>query len=192
MKLLILAAAGALAAPAALAHPLAQPPDYQGDLAGFHAGPAALPRAIRAVERNGGRVMEIRYDNRDGAPGWDVVVERGGVVSSERFGEPAAGVIAWRSQSEPRWMLDWRARKEARATTRARVDLARAVTIAERANRDAPAVAAGIAQAVGDPTATIPAYNVLLLTSGGGTKRVAVDARNGRIIADPGALHGWP
>jgi len=192
MKILAAFAVAALVAPAASAQTVSQPANYEGDLTGFHGGPSALPRAIHASEQNGARVMEIRFNNRTGSPGYDVVMERGAAISFVRVGEPAAGVVTVASDTEPRWMLGWRGRKEARAVARAKVDLAQAVRTAERANHDAPAVAAGVASAVGAATATVPAYNVLLLTGDGQTRRVAVDARTGLIIADPAALRGWP
>lgn len=190
MKMPALLAAAALAAGPAIAQPVSQPPRYTGDLAGFSGDPAALPRAISAIEAADGRVMEIRYDGR-AAPGYDVVVVRGGRLQFVRVAEPYVGLTAIVGSSRPAWMLGWRGRREVKAVRRARVGLASAVRDAEADANHAPAVAAGIAASASNPASDVKAYNVLVETRSG-PRRIAIDAATGDPIANPGVLRRWP
>lgn len=174
-----------------LAQRVAQPPSYRGDLEGFDRDATALPRVIEAAQRNGGRVLEARYDGRHG-PSWTLAVERGPRVEFIQMSRPEAGAVAISSSTEPTWMLGWRGRKDADVVRHAKIGLAQAVRRAEADDNGAPAVAAGIAVSASNARTTIPAYNVLLLEPGDHIKRVAVDARTGLPIADPQALANWP
>jgi hypothetical protein len=93
--------------------------------------------------------------------------------------------------SAPAWMMKWTQRQDVKDVRKAAVPLDRAIVVAERANADAPAVAAGIAPSASNPDSDVKAYNVLLDVSGR-AKRVAVDSSTGQVIADPQALSGWP
>jgi hypothetical protein len=185
-------AALALAAPAA-ARPVAQAPLLHGALAGFGGDPHALPDAVTALERRGGRVAEIRFDSRHGRPAFDAVVARGGVVSfvraPERRGEIATVI---RKAEAPRWMLGWHARRELTGLQRADVPLATAVWTVERNHAGAPAVAAGVATLASDPLRPAPVYNVLLEQPDGRLLRTAVDARTGLEISDVRPYAEWP
>lgn len=175
-----------------VAQPVAQSPYTHGHLAGFGGDPTALPRAIRNIERNGGRVMEIRFDSSLGHPGYDVVVERGDHVDFVRLAEPEAGLVVASTSAEPAWMLGWRGRRDVKIVQQADIGLAKAVRVAESQNGGAPAVAAGIAVSASNASNSVPAYNVLLEMPDSRVRRVAVDSRTGLVIADPQALSNWP
>ena len=189
MRATVIALAAGLAALPAFAQKVNQPVTYSGNLAGFSGDPAALPRAISAIEAQGARVMEIRYDGSNG-PGYVAVLARNGNVEFQRAAEPATGLTAISSSTQPTWMLDWRGRDEVKAVRKARVDLATAVRTAEGEANGAPAVAAGIAASSAGQE--LKAYNVLVHMPDGVFRRVMVDADSGAPIANPGALRNWP
>lgn len=186
------AAAGlALATPAG-AQSVAMPAHPDINLAGFSGDPSALPDAVAAIEAaSGGRVVEIRYDNVSGAPGYDVVVAKGASVTFARFSKPAGGLTVLTSDARPRWMLDWVSRRNIDLARLAAVPLDKAIRTAEASRGGAPAVAAGIAATASQPTNEVHAYNVAVLTDGA-QRRVAVDSETGMVIADPRALIAWP
>lgn len=190
--LLLAFVASGIAAGPTLAQPVAQPPEAHGHLAGFGGDPTAIPRVIVNTERNGGRVMEIRFNSHLGHPGYDLAVERGGRVDFVRISEPGEGLVVTGGSSEPSWMLGWRGRKDVKIVKQADIGLAQAVRRAESENGGAPAVAAGIAVSASNPDNSVPAYNVLLEMPDGHVRRAAVDARTGLEIADPQALRAWP
>ena len=191
MRAIVIALAAGLTALPAFAQKVSQPPTYSGDLAGFSGDPGALPRAISAIEAQGPRVMEIRYDGAHG-PGYAAVLARNGKVEFQRAAEPATGLTMISSATQPVWMLDWRGRAEVKAVAKAKVDLATAVRAAEGEANGAPAVAAGIAAGSVNPGSEVKAYNVLVHLPDGRFRRVMVDADSGSVIANPGALRAWP
>jgi hypothetical protein len=181
---------GLLAAPA-FAEKVDQAPVYRGDLHGFSGDPAALPRAIAAIEAQGPRVMEIRYDGAAG-PGYQAVLSRDGKVEFDHAAEPASGVTVIADSSVPVWMLPWRGRAEVKAVRKTTVDLPTAVRTAEAKAGGAPAVAAGIAAGSVNTNSEVKAYNVLVREDGGGFRRIMIDANNDSVIANPGAMRPWP
>lgn len=186
------AAAGAAfitVTPAVSATPVAQPPRLQYDVAGFPGNADTLPQAVRAIEREGGMVLEIRYQPLDGAPGYNAAVARGGRVEFVRMVDPAGPSVLIAAHSEPDWMLGWRGRADVRLAKKMKVSLIEAIRTAEKQAGGRPAVAAGIAPSASNPSSRVHAYNVLLLRNGD-TQRIAVDSRSGLIIANPGALRG--
>jgi hypothetical protein len=176
---------------AVLAQTVAQPAQPRIDFSRFNASAADLPDAVAAIEASGAKVLDIRYHELDGKPGYDVVVLRNGRVEFVRSAKAAPGFVAVAGHSEPAWMLDWRARRNVDAARKTDVALADAIRKAEMANGGAPAVAAGIAVSAANPTSVVDAYNVLLKTSAG-VQRVAIDSRTGVPIANPSALKTWP
>ena len=189
--ILALAAAGALAASGPLhAQGVSMPPYPEINLAGFNGDASSLPKAVAAIEAaSGGRVVEIRYNNVSGAPGYDVVLERGAQVSFQRFTKPGGGMIALTGKTEPSWMLKWQARRDVSFVKQAKVSLAAAIRTAE-SSLPGPAVAAGIARSASSITTDVHAYNVAIL-NGGRLHRVAIDSATGLMIDDPNALGGW-
>jgi hypothetical protein len=181
-----------LAGSAALADPVAQAGNVQGNIAGFHGTAASLPDAIMKVERaTGGKVAEIRFDDSDGAPGYHVVVDRGNSVEFMHLDAMSGRLLTMQDNVRPAWMLSWHDKAELRAVETARVPLAEAIVTAEQADGDAPAIAAGIARSAGDPQSDVHAYNVLIERNGGITRR-AVDSATDNIIADAGTLSAYP
>lgn len=187
---LIVAAGLSVAAPV-LAQSVAMPAHPDINVSGFSGDPGALPAAISAIESvTGGRVVEIRYNNVSGAPGFDVVVASGARVNFQRFTKPTEDLITFADKTEPSWMLKWPARKDVSLVRTAKVSLPDAIRAAEAANGNAPAVAAGMAQSATDADTSVKAYNVALIKDGR-LRRVAVDSETGMVIADPSVLAAW-
>ena len=185
-----LAAALGLAAHA-LAQSVAMPPHPDINTTGFSGDAATLSSAVKAIEAvSAGKVVEIRYNNVAGTPGYDVVLERGSEVGFVRFTKPGEGPVAMTTKREPQWMLDWQGRRDVDLVSKAKVSLADAIATAEAAVPGAPAVAAGIAKSASNASSSVHAYNVAVLQDGG-LRRVAVDCDSGQVIQDPQALTGW-
>ena len=128
----LVAAAALSAAAPALSQSVAMPPHPDINTAGFSGDANALSGAVKAVEAaSGGRVVEIRYNNVAGAPGYDIVLERKGEVSFQRFSDPAAGLVVLTDKTEPAWMLGWRGRKDVSLVSTASVPLTDAIRTAE-------------------------------------------------------------
>jgi uncharacterized membrane protein YkoI len=161
------------------------------NLSGFKGDAGTLPNAIAAIEAaSGGRVVEIRYNNVAGTPGYDVVLAKGAQVSFQRVSKPGAGMTELSDKTKPAWMLDWQAREDISLINTAKVSLADAVRTAEAQMGGSPAVAAGMAKSAAGANTDVKAYNVAILQRGE-ERRVAVDSANGSVIADPGMLAAW-
>jgi hypothetical protein len=181
-----------VAGAAALADPVAQAGHAQGNVANFHGTAASLPDAIMKVERaTGGKVVEIRFDDSDGTPGYHVVVDRGNAVEFMHLDAMSGRLLTMQDNVRPAWMLSWHDKAELRAAETARVPLVEAIATAEQADGNDPAIAAGIARSAGNPQSDVHAYNVLIDRNGGIVRR-AVDSATNNIIADPGALRAYP
>jgi uncharacterized membrane protein YkoI len=178
------------AAAPTLAQGVAMPPHPDINTTGFSGDADTLSNAVKTIEAaSGGRVVEIRYNNVAGVPGYDYVVEKDSQVSFKRFSVPTGGMITLTEKTEPAWMLNWRQRQDVKVVNAAKVSLSDAIHTAEAEAR-APAVAAGIAASASNPTSDVHAYNVAVLTQGK-LRRVAVDADTGQPIEDPQALSEW-
>jgi uncharacterized membrane protein YkoI len=175
----------------ACAQGVAQPGYYSGDLKAFHGDSQSLIQALQAFHAGSGdRVVEIRFSDKDGAPGYYAVLQKQGRVDFVHIDENGRSVELDQA-SLPDWMLKRNSRIDLRFDRKATVPLAQAIETAESAYNGAPAVAAGIARSASNPDSDVHAYNVLL-DAGGRVKRVAVDSRTGQIISDPQALTAWP
>lgn len=189
---LALAAILALSATAVNAQSVAQTSDINDAVKNFHGSPDSLTTMISRIERTtGGRVLEIRFTDQDGMPGFRAAVARGGEVSFIRVAAEQGDAVELSQTDLPDWMLHWRSRQDVKIARAAKVSLIDAIHTAEQSGNGAPAVAAGIAASASNPSGDVKAYNVLLLR-GGEIQRVAVDEGNGEVIADPRALASWP
>jgi uncharacterized membrane protein YkoI len=178
-------------APTAWARGVAQPSFYSGDVAAFHGDRQTLIDAVQALhESSGSRVVDIRFARKDGAPGYQVVLQKDGRFTYLHIEEPSQRVMAIDSANAPDWMLSWTQRAQLRFDRKATVSLAQAISIAEAAHNNAPAIAAGIATSASNPSSDVHAYNVILDIDGHAS-RVAVDGTTGQIISDPQALSDW-
>jgi uncharacterized membrane protein YkoI len=190
-RLLAIAACGGLMAQTAWAQSVAQPSFYSGDVAAFHGDSHTLIDAVQALhDSSGSRVVDIRFARQDGAPGFHVGLQKDGRFTDLHIDELSKRVVAIESASEPDWMLSWNKRAQLRFDRKATVSLAQAISTAEAAHDNAPAIAAGIATSASNPSSDVHAYNVILDIDGH-TQRVAVDGTTGQIIANPEALSGW-
>jgi uncharacterized membrane protein YkoI len=188
---LAIALCGGFMAPTAWARGVAQPSFYSGDVAAFHGDRQTLIDAVQALhESSGSRVVDIRFARKDGAPGYQVVLQKDGRFTYLHIEEPSQRVMAIDSANAPDWMLSWTQRAQLRFDRKATVSLAQAISIAEAAHNNAPAIAAGIATSASNPSSDVHAYNVILDIDGHAS-RVAVDGTTGQIISDPQALSDW-
>jgi len=194
MKLRAAAVALGLAAlmgSGASAQGVAQAGYYKGDLAAFHGNARSLVQAVQAFhDGSDARVVEIRFSDRNGDPGYYAVLQKHGRVDFVHVDETGR-TIDLTSANLPDWMLKQNSKLDLRFDRKATVPLAQAITTAEAAYGGAPAVAAGIARSASNPDSDVHAYNVLL-DNGGRVQRVAVDSMTGQVIADPQALTAWP
>jgi uncharacterized membrane protein YkoI len=190
--ILSLAVACSLAAVApAAAQSVAMPPHPDINLTGFKGDASTLPNAIGRIESvSGGRVVEIRYNNVAGTPGYDVVLAKGSQVTFVRITKPGGDMIQLSGTNKPEWMLDWAARQDISLITTAKVPLADAVRTAEAQMGGSPAVAAGMAKSAAGADTDVKAYNVAILKNGE-ERRVAVDSADGSVIANPSMLAAW-
>jgi hypothetical protein len=185
-----LAAAALAAAAPALAQSVAMPPHPDINTTGFSGDADTLSNAVKTIESaSGGRVVEIRYNNVAGVPGYDYVVAKEAQVRFMRLSVPTGGMTTLTEKKEPAWMLNWRQRADVKVASTAKVSLSDAIHTAE-AQTGAPAVAAGIAASASNPTSDVHAYNVAVLRQGE-LQRVAVDSDTGGPIANPDALAQW-
>lgn len=159
----------------------------RADLAAFHGNRMTLTNAIATVEHStGGQVIEIRFLEYNGKPGFHTVVLKNGQIEFDRLELPSVGVIPLTDR--PEWMLKYEQKAELHQVATANVSLAQAIHTAEEA-QGAPAVAAGIARM--PPTSKVHAYNVML-DSGGSLARIAVDEATGEVIVDLQGYQQWP
>jgi uncharacterized membrane protein YkoI len=181
----------AVAVTGASAHGVAQPGFYKGDLDAFHGNAQSLIQAIGAFHTGSdARVVEIRFSDRNGDPGYYAVLQKHGRVDFVHVDENGQSVEL-DSASLPDWMLSDKSKLDLRLDRKATIPLAQAISTAEAANGGAPAVAAGIARSASNPDSEVHAYNVLL-DNGGRVQRVAIDSMSGQVISDPQALMAWP
>jgi uncharacterized membrane protein YkoI len=196
IKLLATATAAALGLTAVLggdacAQGVAQPGFYKGDLEAFHGNAQSLIQAIHAFHADSdARVVEIRFSDRNGDPGYYAVLQKHGRADFVHVDENGRSVEL-DSASLPDWILTRKSKVDLRFDRKATVPLVQAISTAEAAYGGAPAVAAGIARSASNPDSDVHAYNVLL-DNGGTVKRVAVDSTTGQVISDPQALSAWP
>ena len=184
-------AALAVSGATAWAQPVAQSSYMKADFTGFKGTNDTLVNTIANVEKiTGGRVLEMRFTNKGGAPGFHAVVAKGKEVVFLKVSADGRKTVEISGAEKPDWMLKWPATMQLAAAMSAKVPLADAIRTAEQ-NGNSPAVAAGIATSAANPNSDVKAYNVLLL-QGGDLTRVAVDDSTGQVISDPSALSGWP
>ncbi len=181
----------ALMGAAAAAQGVSQPGYYKGDLDAFHGDAQSLIQALHAFHMGSdARVVEIRFSDKNGDPGYYAVLQKHGRADFVRVDETGRSVELT-SASLPDWMLNRNSKVDLRFDRKATVPLAQAISTAEAAYNGAPAIAAGIARSASNPDSDVHAYNVLL-DEGGRVQRVAVDSMTGQIISDPQALTAWP
>jgi uncharacterized membrane protein YkoI len=161
-------------------------------MAGFNGAPDSLTTMIGKIETTtGGRVIEIRFTNADGMPGYRAVVDHGGQLQFMRIAASEGVAVELSRTSVSDWMLQWRDRKAAEQARQAKTPLDEAIRIAEKSADGSPALAAGIAASATNPSTDVKAYNVLVYHDGD-VQRVAVNADTGQVIANPQALASWP
>jgi uncharacterized membrane protein YkoI len=191
MRYLLSAAMIALAG-SALAQGVAQPGYIKGDIMAFRGNAQSLIDAIGKIEQStGGRVVEIRFSDAGGIPGFYAAVVKGGHVDFMSLAAESGRLLPIEQHDMPVWMLTWRGQADVKFAEEAKTPLAQAIVTAERADDNMPAIAAGIARSASNPTSDVHAYNVLI-DAGGNARRISIDSASGEIIADPQALAGWP
>jgi hypothetical protein len=108
----------------------------------------------------------------------------------QRYTRPGEKLITLSQSKTPKWMLDWRGRRNMTLVKAARVPLADAIRTATSQTRGAPAAAAGISRGAASATTRVHAYNIAVVQNGA-LRRVAVNSDTGAVIANPNTLPGW-
>jgi uncharacterized membrane protein YkoI len=171
-----------------LAQSVAQPGSIKGDISAFHGDRDTLVKAIQATERStGGKVLDIRFSNANGTPGYHAVVVKGAQVDFFKVEQVSNNVIELDASSRPVWMLNWRGKADVHYAKQATVSLSNAIRTAEHSQNGAPAAAAGIARSASNPDSDVHAYTVLVVASGN-VQSVSVDSSSGEVISDPSTL----
>jgi uncharacterized membrane protein YkoI len=173
-----------------LAQPVAQPDTIIGPISAFHGNARTLVHAIRAIQHStGGKVVDIRFSDSHGAPGYHAVVVKRGRVEFFHIADRSNRATEIDATSGPVWMLGWRSRADLHFAKEASVPLTKAIWTAEQSQNGAPALAAGIARDASNPGSNVHAYTVLLDVNGA-VRSVSVDDATGEVIANPDALKG--
>jgi hypothetical protein len=176
--------------PLTIAQVVAQPDTMTGAVSAFHGDAHTLVHAIRAIEHaSGGKVLDIRFSDAGGIPGYHAVVVTLGRVQFFHIAEHSNRVVEIDASSGPVWMLGWRSRADVHDIEHASISLAKAILTAEESQNGAPAVAAGIARSASNPESDVHAYTVLLDVNGT-ARSVSIDDSTGEVIANPEALTG--
>jgi uncharacterized membrane protein YkoI len=174
-----------------LAQQVSQPSFTNDDISAFHGNNNTLVNAIAVIEQStGGKVIDIRFSNANGMPGYNVVLVKGTQVQFFHFEERSKHVVELDASSKPIYMLNWRGKSDVHFAQQAQVPLSAAIQTAEQSQPGAPAMAAGIARSASNPDSEVHAYNVLL-NRAGSVKRIAVDSATGQVISDPGSLSSF-
>jgi len=171
-----------------LAQSVAQPNSMKGDISAFHGNQNTLVNAIAAIEQStGGKVLDIRFSNANGMPGYHAVIVKAGQVQFFHIEEVSKHIVELDASSKPVWMLSWRGKADVRAAKQATVSLSNGIRTAEQSQNGAPAMAGGIARSASNPESDVHAYTVLL-NVGGSVQSVSVDSSSGQVISDPSTL----
>ena len=119
---LILALALSSSSGAALmAQPVAQPAHAIGDVSAFHGTPATLIKIIHDVEQtNPGRVIEIRFDNSSGTPGFMVALYQHGQVNFLRLEHEGGQLVPVSEDTQAVWIMNMRKMDNTRLAAKAR------------------------------------------------------------------------
>jgi uncharacterized membrane protein YkoI len=148
----------------------------------------SLANAIKAVEQQtGGKVLEIRFENRNGRGVYNAVVSANGALTHARVDAKSDEILKFEG-STPDWMLNWQARADVRSLNKTTVPLPKAVQTAEQFGVGT-AIDASLAKPL-TPENAVLAYNVEVVRDGHPV-RVAVDANTDQVIADPNMLETW-
>ncbi len=138
----------------------------------------SLPHAIGVIEaKTGGKVTDIHFQGGGGQPIYDAVV-----VTARDLG--VARIYVRRHNDEFSYgSLRSVEREDVKSLDKATVPLASAIQTVEQLS-SGRAINAGLAKTVDD---NVLAYNIEYAKDGS-VHAMAIDARNGEVIADPGAL----
>ena len=134
---------------------------------------AALAHAIALAEQDGGRVLELRYQETNQLPAYEAWVVKGNLVEHRTI-DPASWAVM------PVASLDLRERKAAKNLRHARVSIADAMMTAHKAT-DQPVTSA---EFITSPSASILAYQIEMRGEAG-ADRLLIDARSGNVISTP-------
>lgn len=140
---------------------------------------AALAHAIALAEQDGGRVLELRYQEINQLPAYEAWVVKSNLVEHRTI-DPASWAVTTSGTAMPVASLDLRERKAAKNLRHARVSIADAMMTAHRAT-DQPVTSA---EFITSPSASILAYQIEM-RGAAGADRLLIDARSGNVISTP-------
>ena len=140
---------------------------------------AALAHAIALAEQDGGRVLELRYQETGQLPAYEAWVVKGSLVEHRSI-DPRSWAVTTNGTAVPVAKLDMRERKAAKNLRHALVSIADAMMTAHKAT-DQPVTAA---EFITSPSASILAYQIEM-RGNMGTDRLLIDAKSGNVISTP-------
>jgi uncharacterized membrane protein YkoI len=147
----------------------------------------ALAHATTELERESdGKVLEIRLVDEEGDPSFEAVLKVDDAIHYMRIASVTDTITEITVRELPAWLANYRLEAFMKSIDKAHVPLAEAVDQAEQ-KAMAPAVAAGIAKPLSGGNAVLAYYVETML----GKKQEihAIDAMNGRMIANPAAVY---
>jgi hypothetical protein len=147
----------------------------------------ALAHATAELEReSGGKVLEIRLVDEEGDPSFEAALTVDDTIHYMRIASVTDSITEITVRELPAWLANYRLEAFMKSVDRARVPLAEAVDQVEQ-KAMAPALAAGVAKPLSGGNAVLAYYVETML----GRKQEihAVDAMNGRMIANPEAVY---
>jgi len=147
----------------------------------------ALAHATTELEReSGGRVLEIRLVDDAGDPAFEAALKVDDAIHYMRIASVTDTITEITVRELPAWLSNYRLEAFMNSIDKARVPLAEAVDQAEQ-KAMAPAIAAGIAKPLSGGNAVLAYY---VETMAGKKQEIhAIDAMNGRMIANPEAVY---
>ncbi len=170
------------------AQQVAQPDTLKGDIAAFKGDQNTLVGIIARLEQaTGGRVVDVRFSNLHGTPGYHAVVVTNRQVKFFHIEDKSANFAEIDEHGGPIWMLGARSRADVYLAKHAPISLTAAIRTAEQSVEGAPALAAGIARSASNPSSDVHAYTVLL-SAHGRIRSVSIDDSSGEVIANPASL----
>ena len=147
----------------------------------------ALAHATTELEReSGGKVLEIRLVDEQGDPSFEAALTVDDAIHYMRIASVTANITEITVRELPEWLANYRLEAYMKSIEKARVPLAEAVGQVEQTAK-APAIAAGVAKPLSGGNAVLAYYVETML----GKKQEihAIDATNGRMIANPEAVY---
>jgi len=146
-----------------------------------------LAHATQVMEQDtGGKVLDIRLADEKGDPVFEAAIAKDDEVVYVSIASVTDSVTAIKVSELPPWLMNYKLEAYMKSIHAAKVPLTEAILKAEKEAK-APAIGAGIAKPLGSSNAVLAYY--IETIKGKKRQLLAVDARNGAMIANPEAVY---